>query len=225
MTIKNPDESILEKQKVDLNSDIPLSHQVLRIAIYDEFKAYETYSKIIEKFGYETPFVNIKEAEARHYSMLIPLLEKYEVEIPQNDWADKIQVPKTLIECYELGVAGEIKNIQMYDELLLHTNEADIKDALYKLQAASYNNHLPAFRSAVAQYYANNTGNIQQEDLMKKFQEYQELFEEFSSGNIDESKITQLLSKINMPMVGGLVLGAVGAALVNNMIEKNQEKE
>ena len=29
----------------------PLLSQILRIAVYDEFKTYETYTKIIEKFS------------------------------------------------------------------------------------------------------------------------------------------------------------------------------
>ena len=46
----NIDEALLISQRVDINSPIPIISQILRIAIYDEFKAYETYSKIIEKF-------------------------------------------------------------------------------------------------------------------------------------------------------------------------------
>ncbi len=81
----NVDEKILISQRIDENDAQPIISQALRIAIYDEFKAYENYTKIIEKFGAVNPFVNIREAEARHYSMLIPLLQKYGVEVPVND--------------------------------------------------------------------------------------------------------------------------------------------
>ncbi len=37
--------NILIKKRVDLNSNINIDEQILQIAIYDEFKAYETYSK------------------------------------------------------------------------------------------------------------------------------------------------------------------------------------
>ena len=86
----NTDEALLISQKIDLNSEIPIISQILRIAVYDEFKAYETYSKIIEKFGLVQPFVNIKEAEAVHYSVLVKLMEKYQVEVPINNWYSKI---------------------------------------------------------------------------------------------------------------------------------------
>ena len=46
----NIDESLLISARIDINSTIPIREQILRIAVYDEFKAYETYTKIIEKF-------------------------------------------------------------------------------------------------------------------------------------------------------------------------------
>lgn len=223
----NLDEQILLAQRVDKNSEQPIVSQVLRIAVYDEFKAYEAYSKIIEKFGAVQPFVNIKEAEARHYSALIPLLEKYGVEVPVNDWANKIEIPNTYVECCELGVASEIKNIAMYDNLLSFTQEPDIRDVLYRLQAASYNNHLPAFRSCVINHYTQNQGmqGFSQDDLMAKLGEYQGLFEDLMSGNVDQNKITELFSKLNISMVSGAAFGSAAVAFLNSYMNKNQEEE
>lgn len=95
----NIDEALLISARVDVNSQVPITSQILRIAVYDEFKAYETYTKIIEKFGLVQPFVNIKEAEAVHYAVLIKLMEKYGVEVPLNNRASKIEIQNTLIEC------------------------------------------------------------------------------------------------------------------------------
>ena len=83
---KNFDEALLVTLRVDPGYGEPILHQVLRIAIYDEFHAYETYNQVIVKFGAVSPFVNIREAEIRHYSALLPLLLKYQVPIPINDW-------------------------------------------------------------------------------------------------------------------------------------------
>ncbi len=212
----NLDENILLSQRVDLNNEQPVVSQVLRIAVYDEFKAYETYTKIIEKFGAITPFINIKEAEAVHYSALIPFLQKYNVQIPVNDWSEKIQVPNTYIECCELGVASEINNIAMYDNLIANTKEEDVKDILYKLQAASYNNHLPAFRKAVLNYYngVNNSTNI--EEMLGKVNEYQLFVEDIVNGNISQDKISLILSKLNISMLSGAGLGAALVAFLNN---------
>lgn len=226
---KNTDEQLLLSARIDSNSEIPISTQILRIAVYDEFKAYETYSKIIEKFGLVQPFVNIKEAEAVHYSVLVKLMEKYQVEIPINDWYLKIEIPNTLIECWEMGVAGEINNIAMYNNLLQYAQENDIKDVLFRLQAASFNNHLPAFRSCVLAHYnsgnSGNSENINQENIMEKLGEYQVLLDDIMSGNIDENSISKIFSKLNLTMASGVVFGGAITALLNNYISKQNIKE
>ena len=71
----NIDEALLISARIDVNSQIPIISQILRIAVYDEFKAYETYTKIIERFGLLQPFVNIKKNKAVHYAALIKLME------------------------------------------------------------------------------------------------------------------------------------------------------
>ena len=222
---ENFDEQLLVSQRVDLNSEQTQIEQVLRIAVYDEFKAYETYTKIIEKFGFIQPFVSIKEAVARHYSVLIPLLEKYGVEVPINNWASKIEVPDSYIECCEVGVAAEIKNIAMYDNLLLHTQEEDIKDVLFRLQAASFNNHLPTFRSCVINYYStSNNEAFNQENLMQKLGEYQGLFDDLMAGNVDENKLAEIFSKLNISMISGGALGSASVALLNSYLNKENKE-
>lgn len=221
----NYDEPLLLASRIDETNNQSVVSQVLRIAVYDEFKAYETYSKIIDKFGYVQPFVNIKEAEAIHYAALIPLLQKYNVEIPMNNWQDKIEVPNTLIECLELGVASEINNIAMYDNLISYVQEEDVKDTLFKLQAASYNNHLPAFRNAVLAFYSGNESQgLNQENVMEKFGEYQMLLDDIMSGNVDQNKLTEIFSKLNISMVSGAAFGSAAIAFLNNYM-KQQNKE
>ena len=225
---ENLDEQLLISARVDINSPIPIRTQILRIAVYDEFKAYETYSKIIEKFGLVQPFVNIKEAEAIHYSALIQLMQKYNIEVPFNNWATKIEIPNTLIECCEMGVAAEINNIAMYNNLLSYATDNDVRDVIFRLQAASYNNHLPAFRNCVLSHYnaGVNTGDLSQANIMEKLGEYQVLLDDIMSGNIDESSISQIFSKLNMSMVSGAVFGGAIITLLNNYISKqNQEEE
>ncbi|MCG3670007.1 ferritin-like domain-containing protein [Aliarcobacter butzleri] len=225
---ENLDEQLLISARVDINSPIPIRTQILRIAVYDEFKAYETYSKIIEKFGLVQPFVNIKEAEAIHYSALIQLMQKYNIDVPFNNWATKVEIPNTLIECCEMGVAAEINNIAMYNNLLSYATDADVRDVIFRLQAASYNNHLPAFRNCVLAHYNTsvNNGDFSQTNIMEKLGEYQVLLDDIMSGNIDESSISQIFSKLNMSMVSGAVFGGAIIALLNNYISKqNQEEE
>lgn len=220
----NYDEDILLRQKIDETSEQSVVSQILRIAVYDEFKAYETYSLIIEKFGYVQPFVNIKEAEAVHYSALIALMQKYNVPVPLNNWENKIEVPNSLMQCCELGVAAEINNIAMYDYLLSFAQDEDVRNVLFKLQAASYNNHLPAFRRCVLSYsMPQDNPSFNQEDMMAKFGEYQMLLEDIMAGNVDQNKLTEIFSKLNMTMLGGAAFGSAAIAFLNSYMNKTKE--
>ncbi len=231
----NFDEKLLLSQKIDPDFDEPLLNQILRIAIYDEYHAFEFYTQVINKFGAVTPFVNIVEAEKQHYTALLMLAEKYQVEPPVNDWAERLEIPNSLIECNEVGVAAEIDNIAMYDHLLMHTQQADIQDVLFHLQAASYNNHLPAFRKAVEKASQTNAqtthanahsatsspmdqpANSATDDLSGKMEEYKALIQSMMSGNVDQAELAKLLSGNNMSLIAGLLMGGFGTLLFNNM--------
>ncbi len=221
----NFDERLLIAQRVDPSFDEPILDQTLRIACYDEYHAYETYKMIIDKFGPVNPFANIIEAEQNHVNATLLFLKKYNVEPPLNDWAKRIEIPESLIECCEVGVGAEIANIQMYDNLLSYTKQADIQDMFFRLQAASFNNHLPAFRESVSSHHKGSlelkdVGSAQ-EDVMHKIHEFQELAGKIASGEADPSEITKLLGSANISLVAGILLGGVGASLATNMMKKD----
>ena len=123
---------------------------VLIEAINDEYKARATYYRVIQQFGEIRPFINIVEAESRHIDALIPLFEKYNIEVPLDDWDSKIEIPATVLEACEGGVEAEVENAEMYDRLLtLTVDYPDIQYVLKQLQRASAENHLPAFQRCV----------------------------------------------------------------------------
>jgi len=236
----NFDEELLIGLRVDESYNEPILHQVLRIAVYDEYHAYETYKKTIETFGNVTPFSNIIEAEIRHFNALEPLLIKYNVPAPINDWAGKIELPNTLLECCEVGVAAEIDNVKMYDNLLSYVGEyPDIQDVLYQLQAASYNNHLPAFRSCVQkystpevdvgniyeQYSAHNNAIPSNEDIASKMNEFNELAGKLASGQLSQEELLKVLGNTNLSFVGGALLGAVGMSMFSQIAKDSKEEQ
>lgn len=220
---KNFDASVLEKFRVDETFNEPIVAQVLRIAIYNELIAYETYMKVIQEFGAVQPFVNITEAEKTHYGALLPLLEKYQVDLPLNDYSANIQIPKSLQECCELGVASEIENIAMYDNLLLYTtNYPDIQDVLFKLQAASYNHHLVAFRQAVQNSHSQNQTPIL-DKANEQLNELNALASKVASGNISQEEVMKLFNNTNLSFIGGALLGALGGAIINEITKKTDQ--
>ena len=115
-------------------------------ALADERRAKATYKAVIAKFGNSRPFVNIVKAEARHESFLVQLFAKYNVELPEDQFAnERIDPPSTMIEACKKAVDAENANIAMYDRLLVEVSEADIKETFNYLRNASKDNHLPAF--------------------------------------------------------------------------------
>ena len=117
----------------------------------DEYHARDTYRKIIDTFGDIRPFSNIVLAEQRHIDFLLPLYKKYSIAVsPEPDTAG-MAVPDTVAEACKIAVQAEEENISLYDELLTGTDEQDVIAVFHQLQAASRDNHLPAFRRCLEQ--------------------------------------------------------------------------
>lgn len=121
-------------------------------ALDDEFKAIATYDQVIADFGAIRPFVNIVEAERRHANALLSLLERYDVAVPHNPWADEVPRFSSLQEACLAGVEGEIENAAMYNRLIADTRHPDIIEVFKNLQRASQERHLDAFRRCANRY-------------------------------------------------------------------------
>jgi len=124
----------------------PRTIEVLREALEDEYKARATYRKVIEAFGPVRPFVNIVDAEDRHAKALLALFARFGVEPPADTWLERVAAPRTLIEACRAGVEAEIKNQAMYERLLPQLSDRSVLAVMRRLQRASQERHLPAFR-------------------------------------------------------------------------------
>lgn len=117
---------------------------MLTYAIQDEYLAQGEYEAIMAEHGVQKPFSNIIKAEGKHISMLLPLLEKYDVEVPADDSADRAVIPGSIEDSYKAGVEAEIKNIEMYESFLEEDLPDDVKIVFERLKSAS-EKHLSAF--------------------------------------------------------------------------------
>lgn len=123
---------------------------VLR-ALDDEYHAEAVYAATLATFGDVRPFSNIIEAERKHQTALLAVLDTYGVAAPANGYlTGEIPLgalPASLQEVCAIGVAAEIENARLYDEDLLPAvaGHADIIQVFTNLRDASINNHLPAF--------------------------------------------------------------------------------
>ncbi len=121
----------------------------LHEALEDEYRSWATYDQVISDFGEVRPFINIRDAEARHIQALCSLFTFYGITVPKNTWPGQIMQYKTIHEACEAGVAAEIENGQMYERLLKSTDRADILTVFRNLQEASQQRHLAAFQRCV----------------------------------------------------------------------------
>jgi hypothetical protein len=133
--------------------------EILREALMDEIKARDTYRTIIDTYGPVRPFANIVEAEQHHIDMVLPLFGRYGIPVPEVPDPARIAVPGTLLEACRAAVRAEIDNAAMYDRLLAETELEDVRAVLLRLQAASRDHHLPAFRRCVERGGAAGIGS------------------------------------------------------------------
>ena len=127
----------------------PLMHQALRIALYDEYAARAFYRSVVEAFGAQAPFAAIATAEDQHVAALGRLCERYGVPRPLDPYPAETTVAPAWRINLARALAGEIANVQLYQYLLQHVAAPDVRRVFLNLQAASLENHLPAFQRAL----------------------------------------------------------------------------
>ena len=120
--------------------------EALGLAINDEYKARATYRKVIDEHGSVRPFSNIISSESNHIQELENLYEKYGLDVPQDDWYEKVPSFQSVEEACQAGVDAEVENAALYDELFSKVDNQDITAVFTSLRDASENNHLPAFQ-------------------------------------------------------------------------------
>ena len=124
--------------------------RALQEALDDEYRAWATYDQVVHDFGEVRPFVNIRDAEARHIGALLSIFGRYGLAPPPNPWPGNVDRYTSLRDACAAGVAAEIANAALYERLFGSTNRPDILAVYRNLHDASQQRHLPAFRRCVA---------------------------------------------------------------------------
>jgi len=121
----------------------------LHEALDDEYMAWATYDQVIDDFGPIRPFINIRDAEARHIDALLQVFNDYELTPPSNNWVGKVPRYENVQEACEAGVEAEIENGELYERIIKSTAQPDILAVYRNLRDASQERHLPAFQRCV----------------------------------------------------------------------------
>ena len=133
----------------------PIARQALLTALagpLGEYAAAAEYTAILTAFGPTVqPYARILQAERQHIAALQQQCVRYGVPIPADPYLGHVTAPATLLEAAQTGVAAELLNVALYDDLLTKVrNYPSLVQVLTNLRAASLNNHLLAFQAAVA---------------------------------------------------------------------------
>lgn len=121
----------------------------LHDALDDEYKAWATYDQVIDDFGPIRPFINIRDAEARHIDALLQVFDDYGLTAPANNWIGRAPHYEDVEAACAAGVEAEIENAELYDRIIQGTTRPDIQVVYRNLRDASQERHLPAFQRCV----------------------------------------------------------------------------
>lgn len=104
-----------------------------------------TYRNVTSTLGSVGPFPNIVTAEEQQVSTVTTLMDRYGIPRPSPSAGEAS--PATLTAACGVGVNLEQQAIAFYtDQLPKISAYADLTTAFQNLQAASRDNHLPAFQ-------------------------------------------------------------------------------
>lgn len=125
----------------------PTLRRALDTALDDERRARAFYAAVMRAHGERRPFANIIRAESRHEAALLAQHERLGLTAPADRWADHaFEVPASFAEACDASVVAEVRNADLYDELIAAVDDEQVIAVFRNLQAASRERHLPAFR-------------------------------------------------------------------------------
>jgi len=122
--------------------------KMLVYAIQDEYLAHAEYDYILNTYGNQKPFNNIKSAEEKHIESLSLLFRNYKIALPQDTAIDYIPHPESLEESLKAGVQAEIENIAMYEYFIKQQLPDDVRMVFVQLNDGS-KGHLNAFERSL----------------------------------------------------------------------------
>jgi hypothetical protein len=122
--------------------------EMLGLAVQEEHKAEMLYRSVLEDYGPGTlPFATIAESEAHHLAALELLMTRRQLTPPASAWAPSdFPTFATLAAACAAGADAEIADAAFYSPYLDRDDlPQDVATVFANLQAASLQNHLPAF--------------------------------------------------------------------------------
>ncbi|MDE5926667.1 MAG: hypothetical protein K2N75_01540 [Helicobacter sp.] len=206
-----------------------MSAENLLLALNDEYKAYSFYTSVS---SYGQVFVHLQSAEQTHINALSWHLQNLGVSIPQNPYnAESFANFSSIEEILQTALVNENKNVELYNTLIANEKDLEVIDTFYRLQAASFNNHIPSLSYTLEQIQGATRDSAQ--NLQSTFQalsegkvllnEAGEMLNKMQNGTLSQMELESFLHKLNYSLIGGVIVGALGASLLNEFLNQNKE--
>lgn len=125
---------------------------LLGAALQEEYRVESLYRSVLEDYPGSSPFAVIAESEARHVEALRLLFARRGMAPPASTWTPASFPPfASLALACAFGVQAETEDAAFYTPYLSRTDlPQDVRNVFTNLQAASLENHLPAFRACAS---------------------------------------------------------------------------
>ncbi len=120
----------------------------LNRVLQDEYHAEAVYAQVVADFDDAVLFAHIQQAETRHAAAVERLFARYNLQLPENQWAG-VDFPafENIEAACAAGVEAESDNAGLYDWALSNTTKRDLTNVFTNLKTASLESHLPAFEA------------------------------------------------------------------------------
>lgn len=208
-----------------------MSAENLLSALDDEYRAYAYYT-LASSLGagpLSEMFVNLQNAESSHIEALKIHLQRLKVAIPENPYLNTLTLPDSVEEVIQTAIMRESQNVALYNTLLESEQDSTIVDTFYRLQAASFNQHIPALQNALTK--TQNPQNLQNiQNAMEALSNGKEILKEtgamitqLKEGTLQQEQLESFLGRLNYSLVGGVVAGVLGVAVLNEFLNQNKE--
>ncbi|MDE6958004.1 hypothetical protein LS72_005850 [Helicobacter apodemus] len=190
-------------------------------ALDNEYKAYSFYANASKTFGF--PFNQIFSTKLQDINALNLHLTSLNIPIPTNPYINTI-LPNTLEETLQNAISNENTGITLYNTLITQETDMRALDTFYLLQAASFNHHIPTLQNFLYGLRQNNKNPLEQIHQGKALlDETGTIITQLQNGNLSQGELEGFLNKLNYSLIGGIILGAFGAIILNEFL--NREKE
>lgn len=197
--------------------------EAIKEALASEYKSYMLYEEASSKFDDAEIFKNINNAEGRHILALEKAAQKYGIELDEGEPVQEAEIKGGVEEYLEAMIVAERENIEMYNRLIPQVEDENIREIFFRLQAASYNNHLPALREHLYKAYGQNG---QTKGLNEATQAAQEFLKQLQGGKIEpeilQKNIGTMVSKVSGDFLLGALGGAVLGAILGGVVSKKE---